>query len=311
MARNGPSNPQDGARPLTLWRLSDGKPGHDKQSLGLATALGRLVRTELHDIRLPRAGTGLGAWLTGRFAPGRDLPAPRLILGAGHATHLPMLAARRAYGGRLVVLMKPSLPLTLFDLCLIPLHDRPPPRGNVIPTRGGLNTVVPGNAQDPGRGLMLVGGPSPHYRWDTQRVAGQIREIVAAEPAIRWTLSTSRRTPADLPAGLEGLPGLTLLTHEQTPAGWLEAELARCGQVWVTPDSVSMVHEALTAGCRTGLLELDADPASRVARGVGDLLKDGYATSLADWRNGRPLAAPPHPLDESGRCARLILERWF
>ncbi|NTV97009.1 MAG: hypothetical protein HGA75_16620, partial [Thiobacillus sp.] len=37
-------------QPLTLWRLVDGKPGHEKQTLGLAQALGRLTDCRRIDI---------------------------------------------------------------------------------------------------------------------------------------------------------------------------------------------------------------------------------------------------------------------
>ena len=71
------------------------------------------------------------------------LPTPDLLLGAGHHTHLSLLAARRIRGGKVVVLMRPSLPPGLFDLCLIPEHDAPPARPNVLATRGALNRIQP------------------------------------------------------------------------------------------------------------------------------------------------------------------------
>lgn len=298
---------------LVIWRLSEDKPGHEKQTRGLAAALARLAPTQVHDI--PLGGTRIGPldWARGRFESGRDLPAPRLILGAGHATHFALLAARRAWGGRAVVLMRPSLPLGLFDLCLIPEHDRPPRRANVVITRGALNTVAPTTDHDPARGLLLIGGPSTHYRWDDRRVAAQLAEIVAAEPDVRWILTTSRRTPPTFLTELAGWgapPNLRILSHRETPAGWLEAELARCCPVWVSPDSVSMVYEALTAGCGVGLLDLEAEPASRVARGVAGLAASGELTPLAAWRVSHALAAPSEPFDEAARCARLILARW-
>jgi hypothetical protein len=302
--------PDKAERSQVIWRLSDGKPGHDKQSQGLAAALARLAPTQVHDIPLDGPRIGPLDWARGRFEPGLDLPAPWLILGAGHATHFALLAARRARGGRAVVLMKPSLPLGLFDLCLVPEHDRPPLRANVIATRGALNTVVPGANHDPARGLMLIGGPSAHYRWDDHRVAAQVSEIAATEPDTRWTLTTSRRTPAAFLAALPALPNLHVAPFDQTPPGWLEAELARCGPVWVSPDSVSMVYEALTAGCRVGLLDLEAEPSSRVARGVAGLAASGEFTPLAAWRVRRTLTAPSEPFNEAERCARLILARW-
>lgn len=302
--------PEQLDRPLIVWRLSDGKPGHDKQSRGLAAALGRLRPVRVCDIPLDGARSGPLAWLRGRFEAGHGLPAPGLILAAGHATHFALLAARRAWGGRAVVLMRPSLPLSLFDLCLIPDHDRPPARANVIATRGALNTVTPSREHAPGRGLLLIGGPSAHYRWDDRRVAGQVAEIVNAAATVQWTLTTSRRTPAAFLDGLGRCVNLEVVPGDRTPAGWLDDRLAESGPVWVSPDSVSMVYEALTAGCAVGLLDLEADPASRVARGVAGLTAAGLVTPLPAWRAGHALAAPAEPFDEAARCARLILERW-
>src|SRR5574340_1756334 len=103
--------------PLVVWVVSDGKPGHLNQSLGLAEALSRATPTEVHTLpALP----ALRAWLAllVQRIPGIALRAPDLIIGAGHATHPPLPAARRARGGRAVVLMKPSLPRRWFDLCI-------------------------------------------------------------------------------------------------------------------------------------------------------------------------------------------------
>ena len=79
-----------------VWRFSDGKPGHDNQSLGLVDALQQRTRRETYDIPV-RPGAGLD-WMFGRFPAGSLLPDPWLIIGAGHSTHLPLLAARRARG---------------------------------------------------------------------------------------------------------------------------------------------------------------------------------------------------------------------
>lgn len=291
---------------LVIWRLSDGKPGHEKQTLGLCHALGRLAPAKTIDIRAHDGWRNTLYWAAvGRYPPGRDLPAPDLLVGAGHATHLPLLAARRAHGGRTVVLMKPSLPLALFDLCLIPEHDAPPPRPNVIPTLGALNDVAPGGEHDPPRGLILVGGPSPHFRWDSRAIARQIIELTRARPELDWRLTTSRRTPADFLDGLDA-GGLELFPAEATPPGWLERQLAEAGEAWVTPDSVSMVYEALTSGCRVGLFDLPAVHGSRVAKGVMALEAQGRVATFPQHPPAKPLA-----LAEAARCAGLILEKWF
>ena len=294
---------------LVIWRLTDGKPGHEKQTRGLADALARLTPTQCHDIRVGK-GTGqiLNA-LLGRFPQGQGLPAPHLILAAGHATHIPLLAARRAWGGKSVVLMRPSLPLAWFDLCLIPAHDTPPARANVVVTRGVLNTLTDRKAHDPACGLFLIGGPSPHFVWDGASVLAQIRSVLDAHPDMRWTLTNSRRTPGDFLVALLPEHRVKCFAADATPPGWLEEELARSGKVWCTPDSVSMVYEALTAGCRVGLLDLPAVVGSRVAAGVAKLVGDGYVEPFREKPPG--CAAAAAGLNESERCAKWILESMF
>lgn len=302
-------------RPLILWRLIDGKPGHEKQTLGLADALGRLAECRRIDIAAPSRLAGLSDWLRGRFAAGAGLPPPDLILAAGHASHFAALAARRAQGGRIVVLMRPSLPLSWFDCCLMPEHDTPPARPNVIATRGVLNAVTPSSQHDPARGLFLIGGVSPHYGWDDRAVIRQIRAILDAAPADQhWRLTTSRRTPPSFLASLAAETAgarLDILPHTATPPGWLEQALSGTGQAWVSEDSVSMVYEALTAGCAVGLLQLPGARPSRVSRGVARLIGDRWLTPFDAWQRTRRLSPPPGRFDEAGRCAREILETWF
>ncbi len=303
--------PSDTPCPLVIWRLSDGKPGHEKQTLGLARALLKNRDGVCHTLPAPASFTSLAHWLTGRFPPGRSLPSPDVILAAGHATHLALLAARRARGGEAVLLMRPSLPLFLFDLCLIPEHDSPPRRDNVIPLRGVLNDVATSTDKDPGLGLMLIGGVSTHYRWDETTVWRAVETIARTQPGVAWRLTTSRRTPESF---LKSAPGdlpanLSLIPHTQTGPGWLESALADCAQVWVTEDSVSMLYEALTAGAAVGLLRLPALRSSRVRQGVERLLAEGWITAYDDRRAGVALATAGLRFNEAERVAPLILER--
>lgn len=299
------------ASPLIVWRLIDGKPGHEKQSLGLTQALSRHVATNIHDIHVDPHGSYLFGWLLGRFPAGANLPDPHILIGAGHRTHLALLAARRARGGRVVVLMQPSLPSRLFDLCLIPAHDEPAAAPNVVTTRGALNAVTPSRQHRPELGLILVGGPSSHYAWGNQRVADQIEQLTRRNPEVQWRLTTSRRTPADFLAQLPPAANLEVFPVEATPPGWLEAELAQAGQAWVSEDSVSMVYEALTAGCAVGLLRLPASPDNRVGRGVERLIREGWVTPFEAWQPEQPMLSAPEGFDEADRCARRILADWF
>ena len=138
------------------------------RACGLVEALARLIPIEViqSEVLLPLAA--LGGISFGQPSAWKGLPSPDLLLGAGHRTHLSLLAARRSRGGKAVVLMQPTLPLYLFDLCLIPEHDGIAPRKNVVLTRGALNRIRPSDRQESGQGLLLVGGPSAHFGWDAK-----------------------------------------------------------------------------------------------------------------------------------------------
>ncbi|MDG4552360.1 MAG: mitochondrial fission ELM1 family protein [Candidatus Contendobacter sp.] len=297
---------------FVVWRFCDGKAGHDNQTRGLAEALARLRSVEVVTLEPLSPVAALRGLLLGCQPGWNACPTPNLLLGAGHRTHLSLLAARRIRGGKAVVLMRPSLPLGLFDLCLIPEHDAPPVRPNVLVTRGALNRIRPA-ALNPHRGLLLIGGPSAHFGWDNAALRQAIATLVAANPAIQWTLTTSRRTPPDFLEGLAGMADarLTVVPVAATGPDWLPAQLARTGQAWVTADSVSMVYEALTAGAMVGVLEVPRKRASRIGKGLDGLIADGWVTSFLNWQGGARLRRPPGNFNEAERCARWIVEQWL
>ena len=144
---------------LVVWRFYDGKPGHDRQSLGLVQALANATAVETAEFDVRDQRNSFVQFLTGRLHLGERAPAPHLILGAGRRCQWPMLASKRARGGTTVYLMKPHLPTRCFDLCVIPSHDRPNTSPQIIITDGVLNNISVSPAQG-NEGLLLIGGPS-------------------------------------------------------------------------------------------------------------------------------------------------------
>lgn len=298
-------------RQLVIWQFLDGKPGHESQTKGLVDGLRRLVDVRVVEIPVPQ---GWRAWrdcLLRRCAIGKGLPTPDLLVGAGHSTHTCLLGCRSRYGGRVVVLMKPSLPLAWFDLCLIPEHDGARASSHVLPTRGVLNPLRPAKKQA-GLGLILLGGPSAHYGWDEVALVARIEEVVRRGRR-RWILATSRRTPETTLAAVRSIKADNLLVvpAAQTERGWLAEQLAVAPVVWVTEDSVSMLYESLTAGAACGVLPVPMRRKSRVRDGLDMLLRSGVVCAFDDWRQGRELEPPQRPFSEAARCAGWIVNRWF
>jgi len=297
-------------QPLVIWRLMDGKPGHENQTLGLVRALERLAvergmaAPRCLDMPLGDFRYTLWDWLFKRFRPGFLQPRPDFIIGAGHRTHWPMLCARRSFGGKAIALMSPTLPRVFFDLVVAPAHDGLTGR-NVLVTQGVLNAMQPAKVKRPGYTLVLVGGVSKHFMWDDAQVLAQLEMLMARHPQVRIT--DSRRTPPALRAELAKRWPVTYQPWEQCPTGWLASELAIAENAWVTEDSVSMIYEALTAGCAVGLVGLQhpEGKAGRLVRGI-------EALAVNDWVRRLPeplgsLSLEHGPLNEANRVAASIL----
>ncbi|MGR8918647.1 MAG: mitochondrial fission ELM1 family protein [Gammaproteobacteria bacterium] len=289
---------------MVVWQLADGKRGHERQVEGLVAALAERVSVDLH--RFDVAGTvGLLGAATGRFAPGTGRPAPDLVVAAGRRSHWPAIAARRARGGLGICLMRPALPLSAFDLCVIPAHDEVS-GANVIVTEGPLNPMRPAGRRDALSGLVLVGGPSRHHGFDAAALVDDIARLVERAPAMNWIVSDSRRTP---PAFRDALAaaglGDRLRPFEDCPPGWLEGALATAARAAVTADSVAMLYETLSAGAELTVLPAPVRRHDRISRIAASLVDRGWAGTPA----AAP-AAPPPPLNEAARVAEAILARW-
>ena len=292
----------------TLWLIHDGKAGHRSQLEGLRAALAERVELTAHWLEPLPPARALWECARGRARLGATRPAPHFIAVAGHRTHWSGLAARRAYGGRLIALMRPSLPLSWFDAAIVPEHDQCPPHANVLQTAGVLNPMRPAH-KIPGSAIALLGGESRHFGWSDEAVLAVLDHLCVAWPRI--IVADSRRTPLSLRAALAERHPQIWQAWEDCPPGWLAATLAHTETAWITADSVSMVYEALSAGCATALIPLPPAPRpSKLARSIVRLIQNGQVSDFATWHRGHPLHAAATPLAEAARAADWLLARF-
>lgn len=296
---------------LNIWRFTDGKPGHDSQSTGLCTAIKKLKPGKHFDIKIESTFRSLNNYLFKRFPDGKNLPKPDLIIGAGHRTHLPMISARRAFGGKIILLMKPSLPLSLFDFCIIPEHDGVPDKNNVINSIGAINPLEFNSEKTANSGLILIGGPSKHFNWDEGSVLKQIEHIITDNPATSWVIANSPRTPANLKSEFQNKLGKTLkfVDCAETSSDELRRLIYNSHFIWVTKDSVSMIYEALSSGATVGLIELQNIHASRISESIKKLINNNNLITYSDWKNNRELNPALSRFNEAERCAELLLKK--
>jgi mitochondrial fission protein ELM1 len=299
---------------LHIWRFTDGKPGHQNQSLGLVQALQKRVECHLHEWEVPSTIMERWRWRKNWNLEVQKLAQPQLIIGAGHRTHAMVLRAQRQYGGRSVVLMKPSLPSSWFDLCVIPEHDQVKLRPNILRIRGVLNSISKSEQQETNRGLMLIGGPCRHVSWADEEVIEQVTTIVESSPQVQWSLTTSRRTPESFLKQLLNkisAENLRVTPVSETDPGWVAEKLALSKQVWATSDSVSMLYESITSGASTGVLFVPWTTTGKLRAGLEDLIRSKMVTLYSDWNAGEFLPSPTGPLAEADRVADWIIEQWY
>jgi len=198
--------------------------------------------------------------------------------------------------------------MRLFDLVVAPKHDNIPIPKNIIETNGVLNSVQFIENKNLQQGLMLIGGESSHFVWDDIAIANQITQIIECDQHVDWTLTTSRRTPESFLQLLQEV-SLRIVPVEETDKDWMNEHFASSGQIWVTPDSVSMVYEALSSGAITKVFHLDpTSKGSRVRGGLDVLIENGSVVSYEQWEQNPLTQQSPVFFNEAARVADYILE---
>lgn len=289
---------------LLIWALTDNKPGHRNQIEGLIAALSQLHEVSVKWIVVESRVKGIFKRLLGKFSPSGSAK-PDFLLAAGHRTHLHLLALKFSLGRPIVVMMKPSFPLSWFDVCLIPRHDQVANRPNVIETLGAINRVIPSNNKQKNTGLIMLGGPSKHYQWHDANVMQSIKKVLKQKPQIEWQVGSSRRTPDSLIVDMQTtFPNIQISTPDTVEKDWLPKQMQLAEHIWVTEDSVSMVYEAMTSGAQTGIILLNKNKQNRITEEMQKLLKEKRVASLES-----PLEHAMPPLNEAQRCAKILLSK--
>lgn len=305
---------------MVIEIVSDGKKGHLTQTRGLARALGQQARKLVPDIeyRVHESDVSSLTLMGKLLYKGEGEERPDLVICAGHGTHLAALRLAHRKHCPCIVCMKPSLPTSWFDLCIIPRHDYPEgqsvPR-NVLLTRGALNSIIPNPTAVRRGSLILIGGPSKEYGWDEDQLLTHLATLARYNEG-QITLTTSRRTPNDFAHAVHiACPSIRVVPVEETGDDWVPTHLETAENVWVTQDSVSMVYEALSCGAPVGVLEMPVHPKragkepGRVSRGLLQLVEEERITTFTQWLKTHTLH-PGKPLQETVRAADFILTRY-
>ena len=291
-----------------IWKLLDGKTGHEKQILSLVKALKDEAAIKTIDIKI-RSFLSLILFSMNKL---KKIQKPDFIIAAGHKTHMALLFLKYFFGGKSILIMKPSLPCNWFDLCIIPEHDKFRGRGLILWTKGVLANTTNLINKNERKGLILIGGISKHYKWDSERVVNQIEELLRNNLSTHFILSTSRRTPKDFMMKINKLSFKNLKIHptQHQNENWLKNQMNKTKYAWITEDSMSMIYESITAGQNVGLIGIKSKGKSRITDEVNKLKKEKviFSNENKSYKNNNKLHTV---VNEANRCAKFINKKFL
>lgn len=280
-------------KPLCVWIFHDARPGHLSQLEGLAKRLMVHTLCDIHWIDVNHFKLGLQHIF---FLPNfvRKYPKPELIIGAGHSTHTSVLIAGFKFSAFTSVIMKPSLPVWLFDAVICPKHDGLKDSPQIFTTFGPINKVDQSNlinSTEKSLNLILLGGVSKHFHFDEHLILQQIKNTCLRDPNIQWIASNSPRTPQSTNEALAKLsyPNLTFYHYQSNKIAPLQEILLHTKFTLMSPDSMSMIFEALSADSKVELIPCKPKNNKRIVQQITQLTEEGFVLSgKSNETNSKP-----------------------
>ncbi len=226
---------------MNILVISDAKPGHQNQSLGIAERLpGARIHIVTHKLK-ESLSESLLRWRVGR-SHGRMKPeaarrtlarlipeetlngiksfSPQLVISTGTTSASVNLLCKSYFKIPSVCIMRPYLiPLDSFDLAVLPAHDAAPDLPNIVRLVITPNRASPELAKSEAREFSTRTGHRPDLKYLGVIIGGEARGmrfpsdecLAMLETCYRWAvendiillITTSRRTGDALEAAIE------------------------------------------------------------------------------------------------------------
>ena len=239
--------------------LSDGRAGHENQSVALAKHLG--MAYDICRVK-PRFGWSkaaallldrVGVKLAGLFHienPPQSVYS--YVVGAGSTTYYPVKVLAKKLNAKSVAMMLPKGFRYDFDLILAQGHDDPPKQPNIKTLPVNFSYVQPQGifqkAQKPVVGIV-IGGENDTYTMSKGRIEAYLDEIaVRYKESHTIAVTTSPRTPKEIEALVVSYGFDYTLIYSERQENPIPDFLAVAEVVFVTADSTSMISEAVSFG---------------------------------------------------------------
>ncbi len=275
--------------------LNDGKAGHLAQSLAVAQILKEAKDDKDVQIITVKPKLKIGAsrtiqsfsslfsssWCQGclgclRFSLKSDSfkkivrEYADIIISAGRSMASINVLLSKENNAKSIVVMRPGIPIGRFDLAIIPRHDHPPKKKNVVETIGAPNSINPQRLEKMAKEFssrfstisarpklgLLIGGDTRDFFISGETVGRVTKEVLEIADELGWgaLITTSRRTSPEAEGAItreaEGNPvcELLVIANKKNFPNVIKGILSLSKIVVVSGESVSMLSEAASSG---------------------------------------------------------------
>jgi mitochondrial fission protein ELM1 len=273
--------------------LTDGKPGHENQSVALCQHLG--LPYEKATVSYPWKPAKALSYLFDRFGLYTDriftiadcrLPITDcdLVISTGSTTFYPNKVLARKLGLSNIAILNPKGYRLDFTRILCPAYDHPPKKANIIELPLNLCAADPKFFAEktaefklkhkpalPAAVGFIIGGPNAISTIDAEEIRQQLEKAFKLTAGCERWVTTSRRTPADVEAVIESMPFDYRLINSRDSYNPVPAFIQLCDRLFVTSDSASMISECASFG--TASVELLINRQTRTPNKFEELIQ--------------------------------------
>lgn len=280
--------------------LGDSRAGHLRQAESLAEIVGehlqdKGIKTKIDTVEIAfrnkfsRDLLALGSCLGGRYQCQGCLWClktflkahiyntliaikPDIVISAGSSVAAVNYVISRQNTSQSIAIMRPAfLSTAKFDLVVMPKHDNPPRRKNIVVTQGALNLIDEEYLREESEKLiqvqgprfkvqgfyigLLIGGDTKKFHLSKNTILEIIQQIksVAQELNADILVTTSRRTSPDIEKSvkeeLQDFPRcrLLIIANEKNIPEAIGGILGLSQIIITSPESISMISEAASS----------------------------------------------------------------
>ncbi len=265
--------------------LSDGRPGHEKQSIALAKYLG--VPYDIINVKFKYKWLKALSYffdrlgICSKYLFEADVPKVHydLVTGAGSTTYYAIKVLAKAMKVKSVVMMLPKGYRFDFDIIFAQSHDDPPKQDGIIEIPVNFSYIEPKgiyNAQKKSIGIV-IGGNNKIFSMSTEDLRRQLDFLRQHYKGYEIAITTSPRTSREIEVLVHGYKFDYEVIYSENPINPIPDFLDQCETVFITGDSTSMISEAVAYGeSNVVVLPLRSQGDNKFTRFVSSLAREGY-----------------------------------